>query len=193
MPQHIVAISGSPQARSRSTSLMQLALARLEQHDGEASTQHAIHVREFPATSLLAADRSEPTILAAIAAVQAADVVVVATPIYKAAYSGLLKAFLDVLPQDALRGKTVLPLATGGSTAHLLALDYTLRPVLAALGARHILDGVFATDAQLQAHDTGYVPDDELVERIDRALQGLPAAVAPRCRPIAASGAALTR
>lgn len=196
MPQHIVAISGSPQARSRSTSLMQLALARLEQHDGEASWQQSIHARELPATSLLAADRNEPAILAAIAAVQAADLVVVATPIYKAAYSGLLKTFLDLLPQDALRGKTVLPLATGGSAAHLLALDYALRPVLAALGARHILDGVFATDAQLQPHDAGYVPDDELVARIDRALQGLPsvtAAAATRCRPALAGAAALTR
>ena len=56
--------------------------------------------------------------------------VIVATPIYKAAYSGLLKVFLDLLPAEALRGKTVLPLASGGSVAHLLALDYALKPVL---------------------------------------------------------------
>ena len=48
----------------------------------------------------------------------------VATPIYKASYSGLLKLFLDALSPDALRGKTVLPLATAGNSAHLLALDY---------------------------------------------------------------------
>jgi len=192
MPQHIVAISGSPQARSRSTALLQLALARLEQHEGEAALQQTIHARELPAASLLAADTREPAIRAAVTAVQAADLVIVATPIYKAAYSGLLKTFLDLLPQDALRGKTVLPLATGGSAAHLLALDYAVRPVLAALGARHILDGVFATDAQWQPHEAGYVPDDELVERLDRALQGLPGANATRCRP-ALAGAELTR
>ncbi len=61
--------------------------------------------------------------------------VVVATPIYKAAYTGGLKALFDILPQSALRGKTVLPLATGGSPAHLLAIDYALKPVLSALGA----------------------------------------------------------
>ncbi len=103
-----------------------------------------------------------------------ADLVVVATPIYKAAYSGLIKTFLDLLPSDALRGKTVLPLATGGSASHLLALDYALKPVLSALGARDILDGVFAVDAQLTPHESGgYVPDAALVERLDRALQPL--------------------
>ena len=111
--------------------------------------------------------------LEAVASVHAADVVVVATPIYKAAYSGLLKTFLDLLPQDALRGKTVLPLATGGSAAHLLALDYALKPVLAALGARDILDGVFATDAQLVRAEAGRLRADAALAAsgCDRALR----------------------
>ncbi|MDN3919269.1 NADPH-dependent FMN reductase [Roseateles violae] len=190
---HIAAISGSPSLRSRSGALLQLALMRLE---GEAASQHAIHLRELPPAALLGADAGQAQIRAAIEAIAAADLVVVATPIYKAAYSGLLKTFLDLLPQDALRGKTVLPLATGGSSAHLLALDYSLRPVLSALGARHILDGVFATDAQLQPHETGgYVPEAALLQRLDRALQGLAEAPLPRCRPagLAAAGAALMR
>ncbi len=61
---------------------------------------------------------------------------VIGTPVYKAAYSGLLKSLLDLLPQYALAGKTVLPLATGGSTAHVLAIDYALRPVLAPWALR---------------------------------------------------------
>jgi len=100
--------------------------------------------------------------------------VIVATPIYKAAYSGLLKAFLDLLPADALRGKTVLPLATGGSAAHLLALEYALKPVLSALGARDILDPVYATDAQLQAREApGHVPSHDVRERIALSLRPL--------------------
>ena len=102
--------------------------------------------------------------------VAAARLVIVATPIYKAAYSGLLKTFLDLLPQDVLRGKTVLPLATGGSAAHLLALDYALRPVLAALRARHQLDAVYACDAQLARTAEGYAVPGELAARIERAL-----------------------
>jgi len=43
---------------------------------------------------------------------------IIATPIFKASYSGLLKVFLDLLPQFALAGKAILPIATGGSVHH---------------------------------------------------------------------------
>ncbi len=169
----IVSISGSPSQRSRSTWLLQLAQSRLTD-DGEAA--QFVAVRDLPAEALLAADASAAPIRAAVEAVQRAELVIVSTPIYKAAYSGLLKAFLDLLPQDVLRGKTVLPLATGGSLAHLLALDYALKPVLGALGARDILDGVFATDAQLAPlPGGGYAPDDALLARLDRALEPMAA------------------
>lgn len=167
----VVGISGSPSPRSRSAWLLQLALARLEGMAGEPAI---LAVCELPPAPLLAADLQHRDIRAAVDDVSRADLVVVATPIYKAAYSGLIKTFLDLLPSDALRGKTVLPLATGGSASHLLALDYALKPVLSALGARDILDGVFAVDAQLTPHESGgYVPDAALVERLDRALQPL--------------------
>ncbi len=172
---HIVSISGSPSQRSRSAWLLQLAHERLAD---DARSERVIAVRELPAGALLAADVGAAPIRLALDDVQRADVVIVATPIYKAAYSGLLKAFLDLLPQDALRGKTVLPLATGGSLAHLLALDYALKPVLAALGAREILDGVFAADAQLAPlPDGGFAADEALLDRLERALEP----VAARC------------
>jgi FMN reductase len=47
-----------------------------------------------------------------------------------------LKVFLDLLPQFALAGKAILPIATGGSVAHLPALDYGLGPVLQSMGAQ---------------------------------------------------------
>ena len=175
---HVLGISGSPSPRSRSGWLLDLALARLE---GHVDSRSSVAVRSLPGSALLAADAHDPAIREAIGQVEASDLVVVATPIYKASYSGLLKLFLDLLPNDVLRGKTVLPLATGGSLAHMLALDYALKPVLSALGARDILDGVYATDAQLVAKVAvanvavakvaAYVPSDDLVERLDRALR----------------------
>lgn len=184
---NILSISGSPSARSRSAWLLQLAQTRLE---NSADAVAGLSLRELPAEALLSAKVTDLALQTAIESVARADLLIISTPIYKAAYSGLLKAFLDVLPQDALRGKTVLPLATGGSLAHLLALDYALRPVLAALGARHILDGVFATDAQLTPHEAGgYVPDVALVQRLDRAIAGLiegDSPLAARCRSLAA-------
>jgi FMN reductase len=168
---HITSLSASPSEHSRSAWLTQFALSRLE---GRADRHDDILVRA------LTADVQHPAIASAVQAVEEADLVVVGTPIYKAAYSGLLKVFLDLLPPDALRDKLVLPLATGGSPAHFLALDYALKPVLSALGARHVLDGVFATDAQLRRHEAGgFVPEPDLIARIDRAL----APLAPRLRP----------
>ena len=174
---NIVSISGSPSQRSRSAWLLQWVHTRLE---GAVSESHTVALRELPAAPLLAGDARAEPIRQAIDQLARANLVIVGTPIYKAAYSGLLKVFLDLLPPDALRGKTVLPLATGGSLGHLLALDYALKPVLSALGARDILDGVFATDAQLATHESGgYVPDDPLVARLDAALQPLAGSLLP--------------
>ena len=172
----IVAISGSPSANSRSAALLRHVLERFD--GGEVV--HEIVLRDLPPAALVRADFDDPAIRRAREQVAAARLVLIATPIYKAAYSGLLKTFLDLLPQDALRDKTVLPLATGGSQSHLLALDYALRPVLAALGARHILDSVYAVDTQFAPHAIhGHVAHDDVVQRIERALADGPIALRP--------------
>jgi FMN reductase len=93
--------------------------------------------------------------------------VVIATPIYKAAYSGALKAFLDLLPQFGLTGKVVLPLATGGSLAHVLAIDYALRPVLSSLNPLHVVTGLFVLDKLLERTDDGLVIEPDLSKRLD--------------------------
>ena len=170
----IVALAGSPSANSRSTALLRHVLAGFP----ETVSRSEIVLRDLPATALVRADFDDPAIRRAREEVAAARLVIVATPIYKASYSGLLKSFLDLLPQDALRGKTVLALGTGGSAAHLLALDYALKPVLAALGARHILDTVYAVDAQFASHAVhGHVAHDDVVQRVERALADGPLAL----------------
>ena len=131
-------------------------------------------MRALPAEALLSADVQDPAIAAAVQAVEAAELVIVSTPIYKAAYSGVLKVLLDLLPQTAFKGKTVLPLATGGSPHHMLALDYALRPVLQSLGARHILPGVYATDAQVAlTPEEAYVIHPDIEARLDEAATTL--------------------
>ena len=168
---NVVSLSGSPSADSRSARLLRFVERRLA---GQVGSTHHLSLRDLPAADLLAGRAELPALRQAIERVREADLVLVATPIYKAAYSGLLKVFLDLLPADALRGKQVLPLATGGSPAHLLALEYALKPVLGALGARHILDAVYVTDSQWRPHEFfGAAPDADVVARIDAALCGL--------------------
>lgn len=168
---NILLIAGSPSAPSRST--------RLLRHVGErlASLGHAsalLQVRDLPAQSLLHADFNDADLKVAKAQVAQADAVVVATPVYKAAYSGILKAFLDLLPQDGLTGKLVLPLATGGSQSHMLALDYALRPVLSSLSARHVLPSIYATDAQVGwSEEQGLLLDAGIAGRIADGVENL--------------------
>lgn len=169
----IVSLLGSPSARSRSGALLAQLEARLEAALDDEQAVTRVALRDLPADALLGAQTSQPAIAAAVAAVRDAQLVLVVTPIYKAAYSGLLKSFLDLLPIDALRGKTVVPLATGGSPAHLLALDYALKPVLGALGARDIRDAVYATESQLVDDAGTYLPTADLHQRLDRVLADL--------------------
>jgi len=142
----VLLLGASPSSPSTTWRLQQLVGERL------AALGHrtaALQVRELPALALLRADTRDAAIADAVARVRAADAIVIGTPVYKASFSGVLKIFLDLLPQDGLADKLVLPLATGGSQSHMLALDYALRPVLASLAPRHILPSIYATSAQL--------------------------------------------
>ena len=88
-----------------------------------------IFIRDFSASELLYECFESKAIQGSVKAIEAADAVVVATPVYKAAYTGLLKAYLDGLPQSILGNKVILPIVIGGSPAHLLVIDYALKPV----------------------------------------------------------------
>lgn len=67
--------------------------------------------------------------------VATSDVVVFASPTYKATYTGLLKAFLDRYPNNGLAGVTAIPLLTGGDPTHSLGPTVNLAPLLVELGA----------------------------------------------------------
>ncbi|MGW6564048.1 NADPH-dependent FMN reductase [Streptomyces sp. NPDC054975] len=148
----VLSVSGSPSATSRTACLLRHLDRRLAAEGHEVIP---LDVRTLPAEALLGADVRHPAIAEAAALFARADGIVIGTPVYKAAYSGLLKSLLDVLPQYALTGKTLLPLATGGSTAHVLAIDYALRPVLSSMGAAHIVQGWFTLDKDLHVGDDG--------------------------------------
>ena len=173
----VLLIAGSPSERSRSAALLDAVAQRLQFRGAQVER---LPIRYLSAQALILADFGHPTISHAIGRVARADVVVIATPVYKAAYSGVLKVFLDLLPQNGLAGKTVLPLATGGSPHHMLALDYALRPVLQSLGAKQILPGIYATDAQVAVSESGaYEVNADIGQRLDEAVDTLIREVLP--------------
>ncbi|MEU0701970.1 NADPH-dependent FMN reductase [Streptomyces bacillaris] len=176
----VLSVSGSPSATSRTARLLLHLDDRLRDQGHDVVS---LDVRTLPADALLGADFGHPAIVEATALFERVDGVVIGTPIYKAAYSGLLKTLLDLLPQYALSGKTVLPLATGGSTAHVLAIDYALRPVLTSMGAAHVVPGWFTLDKDITVRSDGTVAlapaaaaaVGEAVDRFSAVLRERPA------------------
>ncbi len=161
----VVVITGSPSRNSRLFGIVDYAIQALEQKGFEVTS---VHATDLPAEDLLFARFDSPAIQQAVQEISTADAVIVASPVYKASYTGLLKALLDLLPQKGLTGKPVLPLFIGGTIAHFLSIDYALKPVLSSLGARHLLTGVFAVDSQVTRDEQGAaVLNDELRTRLD--------------------------
>lgn len=164
----VVSLSGSPSQPSRSGGLLEWSQQWLRKQGVEVVS---FGLRDFAAEDVLYGRFDSPQVRTLIEQLQAADGFLIATPIYKAAYSGALKALLDLFPERALAHHVVLPLATGGSLAHLLALDYALKPVLASLKAEEVLQGVFADDNHVKYIDGQLWLSPELTPRLTAALE----------------------
>lgn len=131
------------------------------------------HVRacDLPADAMIRGDVTQPELAAVLDDVRGADGLVLVTPIYKAAYSGLAKLFLDLLPRHGLRDKVVLPLSVADSALHSDALHHALLPVTRSLAARRVMWGPCVLTRQLAVADGGLVisvaAEDALRETID--------------------------
>ncbi len=120
-----------------------------------------VDVAGLPAEALVARG-SAPEIDEAIAAIGAAQIVVAASPTYRALYTGVIKSFFDLMPHGHLVGKICVPIQTAGSPQHFLAIEYGMQPLFASLGGVSIA-GVYATDDQFANGQ----PVDKLVARIE--------------------------
>jgi FMN reductase len=158
-----VGISGSPSATSKSRALVEYALAQLKTRGAETAL---LDLASLPADGLLGR-RQDPEVTRALEGVGSAQVVVAGTPVYRATYTGLLKVFFDLLPQDALVGKIALPLVAGHGAAHSLAVDHGMRPLFASLGATVVASAVYATSDQFQDG----TPRPALLQAVDRAVR----------------------
>jgi len=180
-PPRLLLVSGSPSPRSKTSAVLALVADRARTAGAEVET---VSVRDFPADVLLFADVAHASLQHFLSQVARADAIVIATPIYKASYTGVLKALLDVVPPGAFAGKVVLPLATAGTLAHFLALDFALRPVLSFLGARDTLANVFLLESTFRDAAAG-VLDDSAQERLSNGIADLLAVLG--CRAQAAA------
>jgi FMN reductase len=107
-------------------------------------------------------DWSSAEVKDAVAQVAGCSLLVVASPTYKASYTGLLKAFLDWYPTTGLSGVTVVPVMVGAGAQHALAVEVHLRPVLVEIGASLPTRGLYVTEDRLD--ELSNVIDEWLVE-----------------------------
>lgn len=118
----------------------------------------------------LRADELDEAGRAIVDAVEAADVLVVGSPVYRASYTGALKHLFDLVDFRALQGRRVILAATGGSPLHGLMLEHQFRPLFGFFGAVTVPTTVYAVETDF----TGYTLSNPAVEaRIERAVADL--------------------
>ena len=145
----VVAVVGSPtsSATSRTLLLVRHLLASLQQrvHASVEVVELAPIARSLGQS--LSRDEAEPAVEQALQTIEAAELLVVAAPVYRGSYPGLFKHLVDFIGLEALVDTPVLLAATGGSERHALVIDHQLRPLFSFLQAHTLPIGVYATPA----------------------------------------------
>jgi FMN reductase len=142
-------VVGNPNPHSRTLAVAQAVAERVAVEAG-ARVAHTVDLAEY-ADGIFRWPHDELTTLND--AVAASDLLVVASPTYKGAYTGLLKAFLDRYSDNALAGVTAVLVMTGGKPTHAMAIDTALRPVLVELGASVPTRGLFFLMSEIDSMD----------------------------------------
>ncbi|NMR20320.1 NAD(P)H-dependent oxidoreductase [Cellulomonas fimi] len=162
----VVAVVGNPRPASRTRTAAEAVARRVAEITGQPLLS-TIDLADL-AGELLAP--AHPAADAARDRVARAAVVVVATPVYKASYTGLLKAFLDLYGPDGLRGTVAVPLVVSGNPAHSLAGEVHLRPVLVELGAWVPTRALALAEAQLGSLDDAVTAWSDAAAPVLRSL-----------------------
>jgi len=166
-PLRIVGISGSLHEPSKTTALVRALIDAFA-----ARTEIDARVVELtqigPALAgALRRDELAPGVEAVLQEIESADLIIAASPVYRASFTGLFKHLFDFVGQYALVGKPVLLAATGGGERHALIIEHQLRPLFSFFQALTLPLGVYASDTDFD----GYVlREGAIPQRIDQAV-----------------------
>ncbi len=146
-PPSVAIVVGNPKPRSRTLNVAEAVATSAAEAAGLAGAERlTVDLAELGGELF---DWSSPRVKNAVEAVSRSSLAVVASPTYKASFTGLLKAFLDWYDQKGLAGVTVIPVMVGGLPHHALAVETHLRPVLIEIGATLPTRGLYVTEDQL--------------------------------------------
>ena len=143
----VVGLVGNPRPQSRTHRLARTLTGEIARAAGPA-TLSEVDLAPFGPRVL---DPADAAVTAAMAEILGADVLVAASPTYKAAYSGLLKSFLDRFATGGLAGTAAVPVLLGGAQNHRLAVDVHFTPLLLELGAAVPVRGLFILEADIDS------------------------------------------
>jgi MsuE subfamily FMN reductase len=180
----LLGLSGSPTVKSKTLIAVERAVrfAREAYPDIDADV---INIRDLDVQFCDGRDPSlyEGDTRMIIDEVVEADALIVGTPMYRASYTGILKNVFDVIPNDALQGKAVGIIATGGTAHHFLAIEHELKPVIGFFYGHPLPGAVYASNEHYSEEDLvdGAILDNlrqlahdvvEFANRIPRGLVG---------------------
>ena len=167
-PLNIVAVSGGLNSPSKTESLIQAILDELS----EAISIKVYFIKLSEIGPLLGGaiyrNQLPQRVQDDLDAVEAADALIVGTPVYRASFTGLFKHFFDFVEQTALVDVPVLLAASGGSDRHALVLEHQLRPLFSFFQAQTLPIGVYATDRDFTPEYT--VKSEQLSDRVTLAV-----------------------
>lgn len=162
----VIGISGSASASSKTLAVVQAVLRQIGERTG--ARPQLISIAELaPDLGIGSRDEASPRIEDALRRIETADLLIVGSPVYKGAYTGLLKHLIDLVDYRALQGVPVGLIALGGGEKHALVVEHQLRPLFGFFSARTLPTGVFVTDRFVG--ETG-VSDPATAARLDQLI-----------------------
>jgi FMN reductase len=163
----VVAVSGSLNHPSKTTVLVEEIVDALAKALPVES--HLITLTDLGPSLAGALTRSQlpPEAEAELQRIESADVLVVASPVYRASFTGLFKHLFDFIDQYALVDTPVLLAASGGSERHALIIEHQFRPLFAFFQALTLPVGIYAHDSDFTDYK---LTNETLRARIDKAV-----------------------
>jgi len=173
-PLRVVGVSGALQLPSRTSVLLSAIVDAVTAR--VPATCRTVEVADLGGSfaGALTRDQLGAPAQQALHDIETADLLVVASPVYRGSFTGLFKHLFDFVEQYALVGTPVLLAATGGGDRHALILEHQLRPLFGFFQALTLPVGVYASGADFDGYA---LRSPEVHARIGQAVdRGLPLA-----------------
>lgn len=167
-PLRVVGVSGSLQEPSRTAVLVRAILDAVGERVPAETELIEVATLGPDFAGALRRDQLGPGAERALRAIETADLLVAATPVYRASFTGLFKHLFDFVGQYELTATPVLLAATGGGERHALIIEHQLRPLFSFFQALTLPTGVYASDGDFV---DGTLESPALERRIAQAVE----------------------